>query len=171
MDIFTEGSVIIMDLYFIGQKWWFKVLKNILKIDLFLTNMQFLSSQGVDYLWIIVMFLSAVWTLILTAPIHCRWSIGEQVMECYISPNLFWSVLLWRNGHMNEWMNEWIISIWMFLNMNISYPNLSRLDYLTCFFHWVMRVQPFKQLQHPPPWRKQLFALLYEMKNVIRTHF
>ncbi len=27
--------------------------------------------SGVDYLWIIVMFLSAVWTLILTAPIHC----------------------------------------------------------------------------------------------------
>ncbi len=46
----------------------------------------------VDYLWIIVMFLSAVWTLILTAPIHCRWidewSIAEQVMQCYISPNL-----------------------------------------------------------------------------------
>ncbi len=38
--------------------------------------------------WIIVMFLSAVWTLILTAPIHCRGSIGEQVMECYISPFL-----------------------------------------------------------------------------------
>ena len=34
----------------------------------------------VDYLWIIVMFLSAVWTLILTAPIHCRASTGEQVM-------------------------------------------------------------------------------------------
>ncbi len=49
--------------------------------------------SGVDYLWIIVMFLSAVWTLILTAPIHCRASIGEQIMECYISPNLFW----WRN--------------------------------------------------------------------------
>ncbi len=32
----------------------------------------------VDYLWI--MFLSAVWILILTAPIHCRGSIGEQVM-------------------------------------------------------------------------------------------
>ncbi len=44
--------------------------------------------SGVDYLWIIVMFLSAVWTLILTAPIHCRGSIAEQVMECYISPNL-----------------------------------------------------------------------------------
>ncbi len=26
------------------------------------------------------MFLSAVWTLILTAPIHCRGYIGEQVM-------------------------------------------------------------------------------------------
>ncbi len=41
-----------------------------------------------DYLlWIIVMFLSSVWTLILTAPIHCRASTGEQVIECYISPD------------------------------------------------------------------------------------
>ncbi len=32
--------------------------------------------------------LSAVWTLILTAPIHCRASTGEQVMRCYISLNL-----------------------------------------------------------------------------------
>ncbi len=37
---------------------------------------------------LVVMFLSAVWTLILTAHIHCRGSIGEQVMEWYISPNL-----------------------------------------------------------------------------------
>ncbi len=36
--------------------------------------------SGVGNLWIIVMFLSAVWTLILTAPIHYRASIGEQVM-------------------------------------------------------------------------------------------
>ncbi len=48
--------------------------------------------SGVGYLWI-MMFLSAVWTLILTAPIHCRGSIGEQVMQCYTSPNLF----RWRN--------------------------------------------------------------------------
>ncbi len=40
--------------------------------------------SGVDYLWIIVMFLSAVWQHILTAPIHCRGSVGT---------NLFW----WRN--------------------------------------------------------------------------
>ncbi len=44
--------------------------------------------SGVDYLWIIVMFLSAVWTLILTAPIHCWASIAEQVMQWHISPNL-----------------------------------------------------------------------------------
>ncbi len=41
--------------------------------------------SGVDYLRIIVMFLSAVWTLNLTAPIHFRGSIGEKY---YISPNL-----------------------------------------------------------------------------------
>ncbi len=36
--------------------------------------------SGADYLWIIVMLLSAVWTLILVAPIRCKGSIGEQVM-------------------------------------------------------------------------------------------
>ncbi len=55
MDFFTGGSVIINDgLVFWPMDW-----------------------SGVDYLWIMVMFLSAVWTLILTAPIHC---ICEQVM-------------------------------------------------------------------------------------------
>ncbi len=29
-----------------------------------------------------------VFTLVLTAPIHFRGSTGEQVKECYISPNL-----------------------------------------------------------------------------------
>ncbi len=42
-----------------------------------------------DWSRLLVMFLSAVWTLILTAPIHCRGHIGEQVTECYISLNLF----------------------------------------------------------------------------------
>ncbi len=62
---------------------------NTLMLDLF----QLLSSPDVNWwtgvLWIIVMFLSSVWTLILTAPIHCRASIAETVMQCYISPNLF----------------------------------------------------------------------------------
>ncbi len=34
----------------------------------------------IAYFWNIVMFLSAVWPLIPTAPIHYRGSIGEQVM-------------------------------------------------------------------------------------------
>ncbi len=40
--------------------------------------------------WIIVVFKSAVWTSILTAPIHSRGSIGEQIMYCKIFP--------WRNN-------------------------------------------------------------------------
>ncbi len=39
-------------------------------------------------MWVIVMFLSAVWTLILTAQIHCRASIAERLMQSKISPNL-----------------------------------------------------------------------------------
>ncbi len=57
-------------------------------------NTPLFTSQDINWwtgvVWIIVMFLSAVWSLILTAPVHCRWSTGEQVMQCYISPNLFW---------------------------------------------------------------------------------
>ncbi len=53
-------------------------------MDLFLTNMQILSSQDINWwtgvVWIIVMLLLAVGTLILTAPIHCRGSIDEKVM-------------------------------------------------------------------------------------------
>ncbi len=77
----------------IQTKWLFHWRKHyyglvLVQNVLFLTNTQLLVSQDVSYLWIIVMFLSAVWTLILTAPIHCRGSIGEQMMQCYISPNL-----------------------------------------------------------------------------------
>ncbi len=60
-----------------------------------------MDSSGVDYLWIIVMFLSAV---ILTAPIHCRASTGEQVMQCYfsksdeeINSSTFWMTRGWGN--------------------------------------------------------------------------
>ncbi len=35
------------------------------------------------FLWIIVMFLSAVWTLILTAPIHCRGSSDVTQIFCF----------------------------------------------------------------------------------------
>ncbi len=39
----------------------------------FLLQKTLMDWSGVDYLWIFVMFLSAVWTLILTAPIHIHW--------------------------------------------------------------------------------------------------
>ncbi len=62
--------------------------------------------------WCGVMFLSAVWTLILTAPIHCRASIAETVMECFISPNLMkkQNYLLDRlmrtfSAYLNFWVN------------------------------------------------------------------
>ncbi len=57
--------------------------------------------SGVDYLWIIVMFLSAVWTLILTAPIHYRASIGEILLQRHISPNL-----MKKQTHLHLWCSE-----------------------------------------------------------------
>ncbi len=78
---------------------WFEV-KNTLMMDLFLINMQLFISQDINWwtgvVWIIVIFLSAVWTLILTAPIHCRWSIGEQEML-----NFYKSVLMKKQTHLH----------------------------------------------------------------------
>ncbi len=77
----------IMDLYF-SRKQQFKV-KIVSIMDLFLTNTQLLASQDVNrwtgVVWIIVMCLSAVWTLILTAPIHCRASIAETDAMLHLS--------------------------------------------------------------------------------------
>ncbi len=52
---------------------------NALMLDWFLSNSFWLHKMlsGVDYCDV----LPDVWTLILTAPIHCRASIDEQVME------------------------------------------------------------------------------------------
>ncbi len=68
-----ESLLWIIDYYF-GQNLCFKV--KISLIDGLFYKHSF------SYLWIIVMFVSAVWTVILTAPIHRRGSIGEQVMQC-----------------------------------------------------------------------------------------
>ncbi len=46
-------------------------VKNIWMMDLFLTNMQPFALQDITDVFI------AVWTLILTAPIHCDASIGD----------------------------------------------------------------------------------------------
>ncbi len=68
------------------------------------------------YLCNIVMFLSAVWPLILTAPIHYRGSIGEQVMWNFsvpclltfiyaLSVNIF-SAKLWVNYLFHQYSNS-----------------------------------------------------------------
>ncbi len=84
MDFFTGGSII-MDyglFSLLARSDGLKLLR--INNGWFLTNKQFFTSQAVNWwtgeVWITVMFLSAVWTLILTAPIHCRGSTGEQVM-------------------------------------------------------------------------------------------
>ncbi len=81
MTFLLEKAILwVEDVYF-SQKQWFEV-KNNLRMDLFLTNM-FINTYinwWTGEVWIIVMFLSAVWTLILTAPIHCKGSIDEQMM-------------------------------------------------------------------------------------------
>ncbi len=86
---------------FFSQKQWLKFnrkqAKNIL-MNLFLTNMQLFTSHDVNWwtgvVWItlriIVMFLSAVWTLILTAPIHCigtNWGASDVMQIFFKSPN------------------------------------------------------------------------------------
>ncbi len=80
--------------------------------SLFLTNTQLLVSQdvnlgtGVNYFWIIVMFISRVWTLILTAPIHCRRSIGEQAMLHFSKSdeetNSATSQMAWEWAHIQQ---------------------------------------------------------------------
>ncbi len=73
---------------------WTRILfQNVLMMDLFLINTLRLSSQDVNWwtglVWIACGLLWCFYqTLILTAPIHCRASIAETVMQCYISPNL-----------------------------------------------------------------------------------
>ncbi len=91
-------------------------VKNVLMMDLFLTNMQLFTSQDINWwtgvVWIIVMFLSAVWTLILMAPIHCRASIGEQLMlnfsKSVEETNSFscWMVWGWVTLHFYFWVNS-----------------------------------------------------------------
>ncbi len=86
-----KGTLLwIEDSYFSWKQWIEDTF--VLMVDLFLTNTQLFTSQDINWwtgvVWIIEMFLSAVLTLILTAPIHCRASTDEQVMECNISPNL-----------------------------------------------------------------------------------
>ncbi len=60
------------------------------------------------------MFLSAVWTLILTAPIHCRGSMGEEVIMLNFSK----SALMKKQTHLHlGWPEDEYI--FLFLQHNV----------------------------------------------------
>ncbi len=78
-----------------------------------------------DDLWIIVMFLSAVRTLILMAPIHCNGYFGEQVMECYISSNKEKKTLIYilsglRVNQFSAFFSFWVQIVLVYLNTTIN---------------------------------------------------
>ncbi len=54
------------------------------KMDFWSTGRSVKMDCGLGYIW----FLSAVWTLILTAPIHCRASIAETLMQRHFSKSI-----------------------------------------------------------------------------------
>ncbi len=72
--------------------------------------------SGVDYLWIIVMFLSAVWTLILTAPIHCRASIGAD----WIWTVDFCQLLLVSCSTWMSWSVKWLWAVRAVTRLSLS---------------------------------------------------
>ncbi len=76
----------------------------------------------VDYLWIIVMFSSAVLTLILTAPIHCRGSIGEQVKKVIISWMTFF---VWTIPYTHTYCHTSGLFVCVFLPMCSPWPGFS----------------------------------------------
>ncbi len=71
-----EKAILWIDESYFSQKQWFEFIK-VLIMGLFLTNTQVFALQDVNFRNGV---LSITWTLILTAPIHCRGSTGEQVM-------------------------------------------------------------------------------------------
>ncbi len=70
-------------------------------------------------LWIIAMFLSAIWTLILTAPIHCRGSICEQVMQCNAMQSLSKSNLM-KKQTLIGWVNIFLENLHFWVNHSFN---------------------------------------------------
>ncbi len=98
-DSLTKKAILqIFTLQDFNRKHWFGV-KNVLNLlQLFISQ----DRSCMDQLWIIVMFLSAVLTLNLTAPIHCRGSIHWWTSGVMLSFNKF--VLKKKQIHLHlEW--------------------------------------------------------------------
>ncbi len=83
-----------------------------------------------NFLWIIVMFLISCLD-IMTAPIHFRWYISEQV--CYISPNLFW----WRNKIIYISDGLKLSKLWASFNFWVNY-SFNIHPFMLIFVHTVL---------------------------------
>ncbi len=120
--VVLEKALLWTEHLYVSWKQWF-VVQNALMMDMFHANTQFFASQDVnwwtgvcvDYLWIIVMFLSAVWTLILTAPIHCRGSTSQGCNAtflqicCHEETNSSTSWITWRWVNFSKFSFGWTI--------------------------------------------------------------
>ncbi len=104
----------------------------LLRIDLFLSNTQFAACyetliDGLGSCGLLWCFLSAVWTLILTAPIHCRGSISRQVIL-----NFSKSVPMKKQYH---------------LHLGCSKVNLYHIFCVNYYFKTVLNCPPPRTLQ------------------------
>ncbi len=75
-----EKAILWIEGSYFSRKQWFEVKKKCVSGGF----VSYKHAEDINWwtgvVWIIVMFLSADWTLLLTAPIHYKGAIGEQVM-------------------------------------------------------------------------------------------
>ncbi len=72
-------------------------------------------TDGLEWCGLLWYFLSAVWTLILTAPIYCRGYIGEQMMQCYIFQ-------IYSHEEVNSFLPSFILlKTWSFAHQGCIY--------------------------------------------------
>ncbi len=144
-------------------------------------------TDGLEWCGLLVMFLSAVWTLILTAPIHCRGSIGELhfsksdeetnslgALRVSIFSVIFiigWTVPLKYCMHLKpQWKRQYLVSLklmhceWKFmlsLKANGTRGNTQRINY-----------KPKTQLHKQLIWTEQKYTeKKTDFSKIIRVHF
>ncbi len=95
------------------------------------------------------MFLSAVWTLILTAPIHCRGSIAEQISPSISKDGLGWSAFL---AYFHFWMNYFFMLSWRNPNLKLRVKFISNLfcnKLRNFFFFRILNTEDISYSLHP----------------------
>ncbi len=96
--------------------------------------------SGVDYLWIIVKFLSAVWTLILTAPIH----IHSPLVSKWCNDTF---LQIWWTHHFLNDLN--VIKLPIIVLVNYSFKQISMLSMFKSNIKQCRNSNFFLQLSFP----------------------